>query len=249
MSDQPEMMQPPDAAPEQPAPPPPDPQVDKARELYDRLYNLDTRAETLDQVLKPGQDLPPGMTWSEARQALWQMQQQQPEEPDPWEQFAQPEPIGYTPDGQPVYDQPYQEQGFDPTQLQPVFEHAIQTAEERAFNRMQKYLTEQAQEFGVSQGVQQAAQQHSLSDFGRQIVETMTKNAMQQQPHRAPAEVADEMAKMYLEDANRRFVQQGGAPRPPQPGTPSGPVPGEQPPRTDAEALERSLRYLNGGTG
>lgn len=246
-----ETMDPMAPGPEAPAPEAaPDPTMEQARALYDGLQNLDRRGETLAQVLRPGQDLPPGMDWNQARAALFAMQQAEPEpEADPFDQFgAGPQIVGYNPDGTPVFDQPYQEPAaFDPRDLQPVFESYGQHIEERAFNRAQQWFMQQAQEQGVRAGIEQAATKHQLSDFAKGVVEAMTKQASASQPNRAPGEIADEMAKMYLEDANRRFVAQGGAPAPPRPGVPSGPVPGEQRPTTDAEALEWSRRTLSPG--
>ena len=90
------------------------PEPSQADLLYNGLQNLDTRADKLGELLRPGQDLPPDMDWNTARQILWSQQAQQqeaPEEFDPFaEQFgAEPQVIGYDPQGNPVFDQPTQQ--------------------------------------------------------------------------------------------------------------------------------------------
>ena len=224
------------------APPAPDP----ARELYTRLQNLDTRAETLDQTLIPGQDLPPGMTWQEARQALFSLQQYEddPEpEPDPWEQFQEPQPqlLGYDEYGQPVFAN-QQAPAFDPNSLRPVLEHEKESWKRDILQEIEQRQIQQYQEQNLAAGVQQAAAQHGLSDFARSLVETQARVLMQQRPNLAPAAAAAEVAEMLVNDQNARFVSQGGVPAIPGGQVPSGPIPAEQQPRTIAQALEFSKR-------
>ncbi len=238
----------PGAEPAAPAPPA-DPTLDQARALYGGLNNLDTRAEYIGKTLIPGQDLPTGMTWDQARAALFAMQQPEPDEPDdPWEQLAPqvPEPqfLGFDPQGQPVYDQQQYAQPapFDPRSLQPVFESQREQLKAELMRDLQQQQAQQAWDQNLSQGVQSAATEHKLSDFARAAVEAATRSAAQQQPNRAPSEIAKEMAEQYVADANARFVAAGGVPPAPPGQVPNGPVPSEQRPRTTAEALEWSNR-------
>ena len=228
----------------------PDPTDQQARALYDGLQNLDRRAETLGQVLRPGQDLPPGMDWQQARALLFS-QAAQPEEeyePDVFDEQFGPEPnlLGYDQMGEPVYDQPVENTPFDPRSLAPVFDTYTEHAKYEAVEAAKQWLGEQMRDQALSQGVQQAATEHKLNDFDRGIVENLTRQAVQQQPNRAPADVANDVAKQYIDNMNRRFVEQSGAPVA-RPGAPGGPAPGEERPKTEAEAMEWSRRMLTPG--
>lgn len=224
-------------------PPETAPEPSQAELLYDRLNNLDTRGETLASVLRPGQDLPPGMDWNQARALLFS-QAAQPQEEEEFDPFA--EVYGE----QPAYEQPqYQEPVFDPRSLAPVFdqfgEHTRQQAVQEALQIFEQRQMEQAREQGITQGVSSAVETHKLSDFGKGIVEAMTRQAVQQQPNRAPGDIANEMAKAYLDDAAQRFVANGGVPPVQGAPTPGGPIPGDAAPKTFQEALEQSYSGLN----
>lgn len=221
-------------APAPEAPPAPDP----AQELYSRLQNLDTRAEALERTLVPGQDLPPGMTWQEARQALFSMQQSDPEpEADPWENFEpQPQFLGYDEQGQPVFAN-QQAPAFDPASLRPVFEHEREAIKRELLAEIQQQQAQHLQDQNLMVGLTSAAQELHLSDFAKRLVEDQARNEMRRQPNRAPAEIAREVAAAYVADQNARFVAQGGAPAP-QGQVPSGPIPADQKPKTIAELNE-----------
>ena len=156
MSDAPEMPMGGDApAPEAPAGP------DPKEQLWNGLQDLNTRADTLGQVLRPGQDLPPGMDWQQARALLFSQTLQPAAEPetDIFEQVYGEQQPGYDPN----WEQ-QQAPGFDPSSLAPVFDHFGQTVEERAFQRAQAFFTEQLQGQAITQGVEKAASTHNLTD-------------------------------------------------------------------------------------
>lgn len=242
MSDAPEMPMGGDA----PAPAP-DPTMDQARALYDGLQNLDRRAETLGQVIRPGQDIPPDMTWDQVRSLAWSQHQQSlqaPAEPetDIFEQvYGEQQPAEYDPN----WEQ-QQAPGFDPRTLAPVFDQFGQTVEDRAFQRAQQFFTEQLQGQAIANGVEKAASTHNLTDYDKQIVDHLTRQQISQQPNRAPADLANDVAKAYIDNINRRMVAQSGAPIQ-RPSAPGGPSPTEPRPTTEAEAIEWSRRALQPG--
>ena len=229
-------------------------QIDpRAAQIWDGLNNIDRRPDTLNQVLRPGVDLPDGMDWQTARSILFQQQNQPAEsEPDYFEEAFGPQPqlVGYDANGQPVYDQPYQPQqgGFDPRDLAPVFDQfgqqITQQAVQQAVQQVKAEMMQQAQEQARSQAVAQVAQQHNLTDFARTVVENMTRQAMQQGDNRAPAEIANTIAQQYLGDGNQRFVAQGGVAPVQGQAAPSGMIPSQhEMPKSweDAVAQSRSL--------
>jgi hypothetical protein len=243
----------PDAPGLESAPEPAAPAVDpRAAQLWDGLNDLDRRPDVLEQVLRPGQDLPPGMTWQQARAALW-AQQAQPEveESDPFDEIYGPEPqlVGYDAQGQPVFDQQYQQQQpFNPRDLQPVFDQFGQqitkNAVEQAKAEIQQMFVQQAQEQALNTGLQQASSKHNLTEFDQTVVRSLTQQAQQQGDRRAPSEIADSVAQQYLAAANQRFVAQGGVAPVQGQAAPSGMVPGEQQLKTDADAIAFSRSAL-----
>lgn len=242
--------------PEGQAPAPPSPWApfeqagitpDKAEEVVEAyktiqgLGNLDTRQQYLDRLINPQYD--PYVKRGQEEPAE--------EESDPFEQVYGEEPqiVGYQPDGTPVFDQPFEQQqapGFDPRTLAPVFDTYTQHAKNEAVEAAKAWLGEQMRDQALTQGVQHAAAEHKLNDFDRGIVENLTRQAVSQQPNRAPADIANDVAKQYVDNMNRRFVEQSGAPVE-RPGAPGGPAPGEERPKTEAEAMEWSRRTLTPG--
>lgn len=238
-----------------PAPEPAAPEIDpRAAQIWEGLNNIDRRPDTLNQVLRPGVDLPDGMDWQTARSLLFQQQNAQPEAPpDPFDEVYGPQPqqIGWDSQGNPVYDQPYQQpQQFDPRELAPVFDQfgqqITQNAVNQAVQQIEQRMMQQAQEQALASSVQQAAQQHNLTDFGRGVVEQMTRHAQQQGDRRSPSEIAGAMAQQYLADANQRFVAQGGVAPVQGAAAPSGMIPagGLPPNATEAEILAYSRSEL-----
>jgi hypothetical protein len=217
-------------------------EIQQALDTYRGLNNLDTRSEYLSKIVRPDIDT----------HFIQQFNQpQQEEEPDYFESFApEQELMGYDAQGQPVYGQPpVPQQGFDPRSLAPVFdqfgEHTRQQAVQEALAIFEKRQMEQAREQGISQGVSSAAAEHGLSDFAKGVVEQMTRATVQSQPNRAPADIAKDMAKAYLDDAAQRFVQNGGVPPVQGAPVPGGPIPGDSAPKSFKEAMEQSLTGLN----
>jgi hypothetical protein len=241
-------------APLEPAQAPEAPQIDpRAAQLWDGLNNMDRRPDTLNQVLRPGVDLPDGMDWQTARSLLFQQQNAPAEEEqfDPFEEVYGPQPqvIGYDPQGQPVYDQPYQQQqGFDPRDLAPVFDQfgarIQQQAVDAAVERVKAEFMQQAQEQALNTGLQQASSKHNLTDFDQTVVRSLTQQAQQQGDRRSPSEIADSVAQQYLAAANQRFVAQGGVAPVQGQAAPGGMVPGEQQLKTDADAIAFSRSAL-----
>jgi hypothetical protein len=242
----------PDAPGMESAPAPEAPAVDpRAAQLWDGLNDLDRRPDVLEQVLRPGQDLPPGMTWQQARAALWAQQAQPEVESDPFEEVYGPEPqlIGYDQQGQPVFDQQqYQQPQFDPRSLQPVFDQfgqqITQNAVEQAKAELRQEWAAQAQQQALDTGVREAASKHSLTDFDKTVVENLTRQAQQQGDRRSPSDIADAMAQQYIAAANQRFVAQGGVAPVQGSAAPGGMIPGDQMPKTEAEAIAYSRNAL-----
>lgn len=236
--------QPSEPAPQQPEYGASPEEIQSALALQRGLNNLDTRSQYLQQVVRPDLD------GQFLRQAIGQTEEQ-PESASPFEEVYGPQPqvIGFNPDGTPVFDQPYnpqQQQGFDPYTLEPVLDQWGKTVEqhavEQATKAVEQRLLAQASEAAVNSGVDAAAKKHNLDAEDRQVVDYLTREAMKTD-RAAPADIADRVATSFLQRQAQRFVAQGGAlPTPDAPAAPSGPVPAEGKPRTEAEAIAWSRR-------
>jgi hypothetical protein len=76
------------------------------------------------------------------------------------------------------------------------------------------------------------------------VVENLTRSAQQQGDRRSPSDIADAMAQQYIAAANQRFVAQGGVAPVQGSAAPGGMIPGDQMPKTEAEAIAYSRNAL-----
>lgn len=224
-------------------------EIQNALNMARGLSNLDTRHDVLGKLVRPDVD-------AQFLRSQFAPAEEEPEADfDPFAEVYGEQPpnlLGYDQQtGQPIYgNQPqFQEPAFDPRSLAPVFdqfgEHTRQQAVQEALQIFEQRQMEQAREQGISQGVSAAVQTHGLSDFGKGIVEAMTRQAVAQNPNKAPGDIANEMAKAYLDDSAQRFVANGGVPPVQGAAPPGGPIPGDAAPKTFKDALEQSYQGLN----
>lgn len=196
-------------------------EVQQALNLYRGVNNLDTRQQYLDQLIRPGLD-----PWSKA----------QAEQQDPWSAMQGDD------EGEYEYEQP-QAPAFDPRQLTPVFEGYAERIERGIFEKLGAMAQRQALEDAATQALTKHGLPADLAPGLQQEVEQITR----QYSNRQPGEVAEQLAAqkkqklMEWANANVGRPSQQGAPPPAGAPTPSG----DGPPRTDEEAMRRSMEMLD----
>ena len=227
---------PPEAPPAPSDPTPPDPwasvreagitpeQAMQGGRLYADLNNLDRRQQALQSVIRPDID-----TWI-GRQV---------EEDDPFEQF-----------GADDYDDQPAAPTFDP---QEYARQIVEMSKNASMREMQGWLQNMMMEQQFTEASTRAVSQHKLPPGDQAFIEQQAKAIAQQQPNRAPADIANELAQARANEL-AQWAQASGA-MPPQlasPSTPGGPVPsphsGPPPNATPAEieawAIQRSREGL-----
>lgn len=163
-------------------------EIQQALNMYRGLNNLDTRGETLQRIVRPDYD------GHVLRQIV------EPEQPagDPWDNFAEPEPMGYAADGTPVFAEPpvqyggYQQpQGFDPRSLQPVFDQYGNQIKNDIFEQ----LGQMAQEQAFKDSAAQAAGAAGLPPTVAGLIEQRVREAQRMSPNRQIGDIANEVAR------------------------------------------------------
>lgn len=204
--------------------------VQRAMNLYDGIHNLDTREQYLGQVLGPHD--PWVRREEQAGEDYGSVYQQPPE----------PQPVGYTAAGEPVYEQPYQEQQeYQPQQIDPEALYA--TFEQRFFGK----LGEMAQVQEIKQAADAAVQAANLPPATVALVEQRVNEATRLYPHRQAGDLAREAAQAIATEFAQWQARPPAAPAP-QGQVPGGPEPtmvtrpGSNP-RTPEEAVAQAMEY------
>lgn len=166
------------------------------------LNNLDRRQQALQSVIRPDID-----TWIGRQQ----------EQADPYAQF------GFGADD--YEDEPAQPQGlpFDP---QEYARQIVELSTNQSMQQMQSWLQNMVMDQQFSEAAGNAVTQHKLPQGDRTFIEQQAKAIAQQQPNRAPADIANELAQARANEL-AAWAQQSGAvaPQLASPSTPGGPVP------------------------
>ena len=227
----------------------------KAINLNNALSDPGHRAYALEQVLK-GHELPEGMSWDEARQAIQQAAQQR--EQDPWESVLQPgepegELLGYDPStGEPVYandPQQYQQQGFDPASIKAAVEEQIRRERMSWEQERQRADQERQQGEEFERAIADVRMKDNLTEADtRWLVPATIANLQGSMQGASMAEAAtntwNEMKAWRNQSAAQMAADQQNVP---QTRTPSGPTPSaNQPPQNLSEARERAGDFFNG---
>lgn len=143
--------------------------------LYADLNNLDRRQQALQQVIRPDID-----TW------IGQQGQGQ-EEPDPFEQFGDPEePYGYEPEPQAQHQPAFNPQEFA--------RQVVELAKGESTKEIQNWLQGMMQAQQVTETATSVAKEVGLPASDAQFIEHQVKMLSEQQPNRAPADIAREVA-------------------------------------------------------
>ena len=218
------------------------------RQAYDgwqALGNRDTRGYMLERMLE-GNELPEGMSWQEAQEAIQQAHQSR-QDPfgyaaDPYQQQGQADQYGYT---QQEYDQAAA-QGVDPYQLRQVWQQDMR----QELTQFQQQLEQQYQERQASEdfhrGMDSLRSSHNLSDSDMAFL--APRAAEYVQPG-VPMTQAIEQAFKDFDDWRRSAIasmaqQQQQAPQTFNPGgMPASP---DQPPRSLAEAASFMEQQFGG---
>lgn len=196
--------------------------------LWGDINNLDRRQQALQSVIRPDID-----TWIGR-------QQQEPE--DPYAQF-----------GADDYEDDPQPQGlpFDP---QEYARQIVELSTNQSMRQMQEWLQNMVVGQQFTEAAGSAVSQHKLPPGDAAFIEQRAREIAQQQPNRAPADIANELAQVRANEL-AAWAQASGA-MPPQiasPATPGGPVPslhqgpppGASPAELDKWAMDRSREGLN----
>lgn len=226
----------------------------KAINLNSALSDPGHRGYALEQILK-GHELPEGMTWDEARQAIQEAAQQRQQ--DPWESVLQPaepdgELLGYGPDGQPVYAAPpqqYQQPGIDPASIRAAVDATVEQriAAMEAERRKQEDDRKQGEEF--ERAIANVRAKENLSDADTKWLIPATLANLQGPMAGASYDEAarntwKELDGWSKQSAARMAVDQQNVP---QTRTPNGPTPSSsQPPANLREAGEKAREFFNG---
>lgn len=226
----------------------------KAINLNSALSDPGHRGYALEQILK-GHELPEGMTWDEARQAIQEAAQQRQQ--DPWESVLQPgEPegqlLGYSEDGQPIYAAPpqqFQQPSFDPAQIKAAVDATVEQrlAAMETDRRRQEHERQQGEEF--ERAIANVKTKDNLSDADtRWLIPATIANLQGNMAGASMDEAArntwNEMKAWRNQSAAQMAVDQQNVP---QTRTPNGPTPSaNQPPNNLSEAGERARDFFNG---
>ena len=141
----------------------------EVRQAYDgwqALGNRDTRGYMLERMLQ-GNELPEGMSWQEAQEAIqqaWQMRQDpfaQQGMMDPYAgQMGQPDQYGYT---QQDYEQAAA-QGIDPYQLRQAWQQDMRSELQQFQQQLEQQYEERAQVEEFTRSMDSLKGQYNLSD-------------------------------------------------------------------------------------
>lgn len=183
--------------------------------LYADLNNLDRRQQALQSVIRPDID-----TWIGRHQ----------EDDDPYAQF-----------GADDYDEPApQGLPFDP---QEYARQIVEMSKQESMREFQGYLQNMMMETQFSEAAKSVVSQHNLPPGDAMFIEQQAKALAQQQPNRAPSDIANELAQKRANEL-AQWAQAAGAVQPQvaSPAAPGGPVPSPHqgpPPGSSMAELER----------
>lgn len=214
--------------------------VRQAFDGWQALGNRDTRGYMLERMMQ-GNELPEGMSWQEAQEAIQQAWQSRQDpfgygQPDPYgqqgQQYAEPDQYGIT---QQEYADAAQ-QGVDPYQLRQVWQQDMR----QELSQFQQQLEQQYQERQTAEeftrGMDQLRSSHNLSESDMAF---LAPRAVEYVQPGVPMTQAIEQAYKDFDDWRRNAIasmaqQQQQAPQTFNPGgMPASP---EQPPRSLSEA-------------
>lgn len=194
--------------------------------LWGDINNLDRRQQALQSVIRPDID-----TW---------LGRQQAEPEDPYSQFSVDDYEDPQPQGLP----------FDP---QEYARQIVEMSTQQSMSQIQSWLQNMAMDNQFTEAAGGAVSQYKLPAGDRAFIEQQAKAIAQQQPNRAPADIANELAQARANEL-AQWAQASGA-VPPQlasPSTPGGPVPslnqgpppGASPADIERWAMQRSREGL-----
>lgn len=217
------------------------------RQAYDgwqALGNRDTRGYMLERMMQ-GNELPEGMSWQEAQEAIQQAWQQRQDpfqqyggQPDPYGQYGQQQGYGNGPTQQDYADAAAQ--GIDAYQLREIWRQDMQQEMQQFQQQFMQQQQEQQQVEEFTRTMDSLRSQHNLNDTDMSFI--APRAAEYAQPG-VPMQQAIEQAYKDFDDWRRSALaaaatQQQAAPQQSwsaQGGAPASP---DQPPRSLAEAQQ-----------
>lgn len=205
----------------------------EVRQAYDgwqALGNRDTRDYMLERMLA-GNELPEGMTWQDAKEAIqqtWQMRQDPFMQQDPYGQQGQYEQFGQ--------EQPQYEQQVDPYALREAWQQDMRAEMQQFQQQLQQQAEERAQMEEFTRSMDSLRSSHNLSEADMSFI--APRAAEYVQPNVPMSQAIDQAYKDFDEWRRSAIAsmasQQQQAPQSFAPGGIAASP--DQPPRSLAEA-------------
>ena len=205
-------------------------QARQALGFWDALRNRDQRDYALEQLVR--NELPDGMSWREAREALAGMNQA----PNPWDQMDQDAPEQH-------YDQP---QTLDPNALRQAIEYEMEQRFAARDAQAEQTRQQQAYEAEFTSEASRVAKANDLDEQETLYLAAEANMLRASMPYAPTSQVMDEAGKRYIARMNARLqsltqIQQGGPAAP----LPPGAIPSDQQvPKNAEEANEAARRFF-----
>lgn len=175
-------------------------EVQRAYAHWQDLNNLDRRQQALQSVIRPDID-----TW---------IGQQSAEATDPLAQYAP----------QPEYEEEYVPQQPQMPDFQEYGNQVVEAAVQKANAQWEARLAQMFAEQQITDAAQSAAKDAGLPPSMAADIEYQARQRAAQQPNRAPADLAREIASQRADEL-RAWAAQATPPPIGSPATPGGPVP------------------------
>jgi len=210
----------------------------EVRQAYDgwqALGNRDTRDYMLERMMQ-GHELPDGMSWQDAKEAIqqaWQMQQDPfMQEADPYYGQQQMDPYG-----QEQYSEPVNP-AVDPYALRQAWQHDMRGELQQFQQQLQEEYEERAMAEDFNRSMHSLRDQHNLSDSDVAFIAPRVQDYIRPD---APISQAVEQAYREFDEWRRNAIASmaGQQQQAPQTFSPGGIAASpDQPPRSIAEAAQ-----------